>query len=154
MNSLIIYVSFHHGNTEKIARAMADELEANLTTPEEVSTSRLMRFNLIGFGSGIYHGKHHKRLLTFVKTLPKVDEKKAFIFSTSGLRRIPLLHDFNKPLQKLLIKKGFKIRGSFSCRGYDTYGILKLLGGIHKGRPNQEDLANARGFVKDLISNN
>lgn len=147
---LIIYISIHHHNTEKVANVIARVLDADLFKPNEVSQDIIPRYGLIGFGSGIYYGKHHRNLLSFVENLSKMDGRKAFIFSTSGLRRIPLFHDFNKPLEEKLRKKGFMVIGNFSCRGFTTHGPFKLLGGINKGHPNENDLAKAEAFAKKL----
>ena len=146
----MIYVSVHHGNTERVAVAMAKILDADLAQVKQVDTNMLERYDLIGFGSGIYFGKHHESLLDFVDKLSVVRNRKAFIFSTSGLRKIPLVHDFDKPLRKKLQRKGFDIIGDFSCRGLDTYRATKLVGGVNKGRPNAEDLKRAEDFARDL----
>lgn len=150
LNTIIIYISIHHGNTEKIAKAMAEPLKATLVKPHKVDISDLPTYHLLGFGSGIYHGKHHDSLLQLVSELPVMQGKKAFIFSTSGLRKIPFFHAFHKPLRKKLRAKKFELVGDFSCRGYDTYGFLQYLGGIQKGRPNQKDITKARKFAESL----
>ena len=31
----------------------------------------------------------------------------------------------------------------FGCKGYDTFGPFKLVGGIAKDHPNEEDMKNA-----------
>ena len=146
----MVYVSVHHGNTEKVAKAMADILDADLVQVKQVDAITLERYDLIGFGSGIYFGKHHEGILDFVDKLPVLNNKKAFIFSTSGLRKIPLVHDFDKPLRKRLERKGFDIVGEFSCRGLDTYRATRLVGGVNKGRPNAGDLKEAEDFAKSL----
>jgi flavodoxin len=150
MKALIIYISVHHGNTERVAKVMASILEAALLQVKQADANMLEQYDLIGFGSGIYFGKHHKSLLDFVETLPMFEHKKAFIFSTSGLRRIWLVHDFDKPLEDRLLRKGFDIIGKFSCRGLDTYRATKLVGGINKGRPNARDLQQAEDFARGL----
>jgi Flavodoxins len=76
MKTLIIYISIHHGNTEKVAKAMTEVLNAKLVKPYEVDTTTLSRYDLIGFGSGIYFGKHHENLLRFVDSLPMQENKK------------------------------------------------------------------------------
>jgi flavodoxin len=88
--------------------------------------------------------------LDFVERLPTLENKKAFIFSTSGLGKIRFFHDFDKPLIEKLQRKGFDIVGEFSCRGYDTYRITKLVGGINRGRPNAQDLQQAEDFARAL----
>jgi len=150
MKALMIHISVHHGNTERVAVTMAKILDADLVQGNQVDTNMLERYDLIGFGSGIYFGKHHERLLDFVDKLPVVKNRKAFIFSTSGLRKIPFVHDFDKPLRKKLQRKGFDITGEFSCRGLDTYRATKLVGGINKGRPDANDLKQAEDFARGL----
>ncbi|MFX0097110.1 MAG: flavodoxin family protein [Candidatus Hodarchaeota archaeon] len=148
--SLIIYKSVFHGNTEKVAKAMAEVLNAELVEPHEIGADNLLKYDLIGLGSGIYNIKHHEDVLNFVDELPKMEGKKAFIFSTSGLRSIRIFHSFNKHLEKRLLEKGFNIIGKFSCRGYDNNGLLRLIGGINRGRPNENDLEKARRFARNL----
>ena len=147
MENLIIYVSIHHGNTEKVAKAMAEILSAELVKPDDVDITALSKYDLIGFGSGIYFGKHHKSLLSLVDKLPVLKNKKAFIFYTSGGDK----SDSDRELREKLLAKGFDIIGAFSCPGWDTWGPLRLFGGIYQGRPNKEDLEKARNFAKDLL---
>jgi flavodoxin len=150
LKALIIYISVHHGNTEKVAKVMANILDATLLQVKQADANMLEQYDLIGFGSGIYFGKHHESLLDFVDKLPVLTNKKVFIFSTSGLRKIPFVHNFDKPLRKKLQRKGFDIIGEFSCRGLDTYRATKLVGGVNKGRPNAEDLRKAEDFASGL----
>ena len=154
MKALLIYVSVHHCNTEKVARSMANVLDAELVQPKQADAVRLEQYDLIGFGSGVYFGRHHASLLDFVDRLPMVRDKKAFIFSTSGLRKIPFVHDFDRPLKERLRRKGFDVIGEFSCRGYDTSRAAMILGGINRGRPNARDLQQAddlAGRLKDTL---
>jgi len=150
MKTLIIYVSIHHGNTEKVAKVMANVLDANLLPVERADTGMLEQYDLIGFGSGIYFGEHHESLLSFADRLPTFRSKKVFIFSTSGLRKIRFVHNFDEPLMKRLQQKGFDIIGEFSCRGFDTYRATKLVGGINRGRPDARDLEEAEDFARSL----
>jgi flavodoxin len=154
VKTLIIFLSIHHGNTEKIARVMGKALKGELLKPREVDLNTLFEYDLIGFGSGIYFGKYHKSLLNFIDELPVMKNKKMFIFSTSGVKngilQWPYGSDFNKAIKEKLLKKNFDIIGEFSCRGFDTVGPFKLVGGISKGRPNEKDLKRAENFVKNL----
>lgn len=129
---------------------MANVLSADLLRVEQVDINVLAEYDLIGFGSGIYFGKYHKGLLELVDKLPRVENKEAFIFSTSGLRKMRFIHDFDKPLKEKLLEKGFNIIGEFSCRGFDTSRAAKIVGGINKGRPNAKDLKQAEDFAKSL----
>jgi flavodoxin len=150
MKALIIYISVHHGNTEKVAKVMADILDADLLQVKQADANMLGQYDLIGFGSGIYFGKHHESLLAFVDKLPLLRNKKAFIFSTSGLRKIWFIHNFDKPLKEKLQRKGFDIIGEFSCRGFDTSRAAMIIGGINKDRPDARDLQQAEDFAKGL----
>ena len=150
MQTIIIYISVHHGNTEKVAKVMADILDADLLQMKQVDVSMLEKYDLIGFGSGIYFGKHHESLLAFVDKLPMLRNKKAFIFSTSGLRKIWFIHNFDKSLKEKLQRKGFDIIGEFSCRGFDTSRAAMIIGGINKDRPNARDLQQAEDFARGL----
>lgn len=109
-----------------------------------------MGYDLIGFGSGIYYHKHHKSLLNLADKLPVVKNKKAFIFSTSGVKQGGFFNRFDRPLKEKLLEKGFDIIGEFSCRGFDTVGPFKLVGGISKGRPNEKDFKKAENFARGL----
>ena len=53
-----------------------------------------------------------------------------------------------------LQQKGFEVIGEFGCLGFDTFALTKLVGGINKGRPNQEYLQKAEDFDKDLMNKN
>jgi len=146
---LILYFSFHHQNTEKIAQAMAEVLEADLVKANEAKPEDILNYELIGFGSGIYFWKHHKILFELMEKINLTQNKKAFIFSTSGA---PMGTRFHKNLRERLIKKGFEIIGEFNCLGWDTFGPLKLFGGINKGRPTELDIEKAKEFAKNLIN--
>ncbi len=158
MKTLIIYTSIHHGNTEKIAKAMAEILDAKLIKPREVDIDSLSEYDLIGFGSGIYFGKHHNNLLKYIDKLPNLKGKKVFIFSTSGVSNAGnFIHNirhrvshFHIPLREKLVKKGFVTVGEFTCKGFDTVGPFKLIGGISKNRPNRKDLKKAIDFAEKL----
>jgi len=40
--------------------------------------------------------------------------------------------------------------GSYGCRGYDTYGPFKLVGGIAKGHPTEEEIDGAVAFYNKI----
>jgi flavodoxin len=153
MKTAIVFVSIHHGNTERVAKEIADVLEAKLLKPDEATEDVLSGFDLLGFGSGIYYSKHHKNLLKLIDKLPVVKNKKAFIFSTSGVsdRLVEKnLAKNHKAIKSKLTEKGFDVVDEFSCCGFMTWAYYKLLGGRNKGRPNQDDLKRARSFALNM----
>jgi flavodoxin len=149
MKTLVICFSYHHKNTAKIALAIAGVLNAEIKTPQEINPNGLSEYDLIGFGSGIYFGKHHKSLLELADKLPQVTNKKAFIFSTSG--QTGRTARFHKQLREKLQTKGFEIVGEFNCAGFDTYGLMKIVGGVSKNHPNKDDIKQAEAFAQSLI---
>ena len=146
MKTLIIYYSKHHRNTQKVAEVMADAIGADVMGYDLVDPDNLLKYDLIGFGSGIYHNKPGEELVSFINELKNVENKKAFVFTTSGRGK----ESFNHLLKQLLSEKGFEIVREFACKGFDTYGLLKIFGGINKGRPNEEDLKKAEQFANTL----
>ena len=146
MKTLIVYASVHHKNTEKVAKVMAEVLGADLVPIGQAQPETLTAYDLIGFGSGIYYGKVHTTLLQFAEALLPVSGKHAFIFTTSGDGKV----ERQVAIKELLEKRGFSIVGNFSCKAWNTWGPLKLTGGINKGRPNEKDLEEARIFARGL----
>ncbi|WP_280471457.1 hypothetical protein [Nocardia cyriacigeorgica] len=47
-------------------------------------------------------------------------------------------------------QKGFDVVDTFTCRGFDTWLPLRIVGGIQKGHPDEDDLLAARTFAADL----
>ncbi len=152
MKSLLVLFSYHHKNTKKIANVFAKVLDAQIKTPQQINPEELQEYSLVGFGSGIYDGKHHKVLLDLADKLPQVTNRKAFIFSTSGVtkKNQPKIHSL---LKQKLQSKGYMIVDEFNCAGFNTNHVLKLIGGIQKGIPNAEDLKQAEEFAQNLKQN-
>jgi flavodoxin len=73
----------------------------------------------------------------------------AFIFSTSGLSFLASF--WHAPLKAKLTQKGFDVIAEFHCRGFDTWGPLRLVGGINKSHPDQHDLERADFFAHRLL---
>ncbi len=156
MESLLVLYSYHNHNTEKIANVFAQVLDAEIKTPQQIDPRDLEAYNLIGFGSGIYDGKHHKTLLALADRLAPVTDRKAFIFSTCGVPAIGMTEEIivenHALLKEKLQSKGYVIVDEFSCVGWNTNSFLKLAGGINKGRPNAQDLKRAEEFAQKLTS--
>ena len=153
MKSLLIVFSYHHKNTEKIAKVFADVLGAPIKTPQQTNPEELNQYDLVGFGAGIDSGKHYKVLLDFADKLPQVDSKKAFIFSTAGITGKKKLTKDHSTLRKKLNAKGYIIVDEFQCKGFNTNSFLKVFGGMNKDRPNAEDLKHAEEFAQNLKQN-
>ncbi len=143
MRKAIVYTSVHHGNTEKLVKRIAEECRVDLIDAIKQMNVDLNDYDIIGFASGIYYSKFHKSILKFIeKNL--ADDKKVFLICTYGGSA-----NF-KSIEQILNKKHASVVGKFGCKGYDTFGPFKLVGGIAKGHPDEEDMKNAVDFVKRL----
>lgn len=150
---LIITYSYHHGNTAKIAQVFSEAFHAEMKTPKEVVLAELQNYDLIAFGAGIDSGGHYKPLLDLADQLPQVDKKESIIFSTSAVQGERKVNKDHTLLRQKLESKGYIVIGEFSCKGFNTNLFLKYLGGMNKGRPNSQDLQNAREFALSLLAN-
>jgi len=149
MKVLIVYHSVHHGNTRVIAEALATTLLAGCREVGQVQPQDLRGYDLIGFGSGIYSGRHHPSLIRLAERMHPSPGQRVFIFSTAGL---PFLSKrWHRALRTALAVHGVPICGEFCTAGFDTYAILGMLGGIHRGRPDQRDVDRAVAFARGLI---
>ena len=152
MTTLIVCVSVSHGNTRKVAEAIGRQLGAEVHEPEQVAAADAARYDVLGLGSGVYGMTFHPRLWRFVRSLPKADDKPVFLFATSGGPALwwspaALL------LRRLLGAKGYRVIGAWSCRGFDTWAPLRLVGGLNKGRPAETDLQRAAAFAAEVDRN-
>jgi flavodoxin len=152
--ALLVVYSYHHKNTETIAKAFAQVLDATIVNPQEVRPTELGGYDLVGFGSGIDSGKHYAPLLDLADRLPQVANRKAFIFSTCGVPAFGFSQGFvlknHTALRDKLLSKGYKIVDEFGCVGWNTNSFLRFFGGLNKGRPNAEDLKRAEEFARNL----
>ena len=148
----IIYYSHHHGNTKKVLDAIAKaDSEVCLVdvaiAPELIASGELdlAACERIGLASGIYYSKFAKQLMVFA--LEKIPpESKVFLIATAGNP----MDGFFRELRELLTAKGCEIIGQFICPGFDTFGPFKLVGGLKKGRPDEEDLDAAVEWYEGL----
>jgi flavodoxin len=88
--------------------------------------------------------------MDLISKMPNVTNKKAFVFSTSGQGKM----EYNNYAKQLLRDKGFEVIGNFACKGFDTYGPFKLIGGIAKNRPNENDMEMAKYFARKFLVEN
>ncbi len=126
---------------------MASVLGAECASPVECPYSRLAGCDILGVGSGSYYGRIHEELLEWVHGLPEAGGGKfpIFIFTTSGLPFPAKL--WHRPLKKSFAGKGYEVIGEFACRGFDTWGPLRLTGGLNWRHPNERDLQRTRAAV-------
>lgn len=145
MKAAVCYYSRHHGNTRKVLEAMAGEGEVDLIDVTARQAVCLEGYDCIGFASGIYFGKVHDGILAFARQYLPCGKPVFFVCTYGGAKG-----SATKTLSEIAREKGCPVLGEFGCKGYDTFGPFKLVGGIAKGHPNARDLENARSFYRDL----
>lgn len=147
MKTAIIYYSKHHGNTKQLLDALqaASTDEITLLNVLETSAADLEPYDLIGFASGIYYSKFQKKVLEFAQACTP-NSKKVFFLYAYGVEK----PNYTKAIRDALAGKNAEILGEYGCLGFNTFGPFKLIGGIAKGRPNEEDLADAVKFFEGI----
>lgn len=145
MKTAICYYSRHHGNTLKVLQAMAEEGDVDLIDVTTRQAVQLEGYDCVGFASGVYFGKFHEGVTAFVRQYLPLG-KPVFFVCTYGAAK----GNGFKKLTSIAGEKGCPVLGTFGCRGYDTFGPWKLVGGIAKGHPNARDLDKARAFYREI----
>ena len=155
VKSLVIVFSYHHGNTLKVAHAIARILSAEVKTPQQVDPEKLRDYGLVGFGSGIYSATFGPSVLSLAGRLPPVAGKNAFLFSTYGAPAFIANREFveknHDQIREKIRMKGYTVVGEFGCPGWNTNSFLKYFGGLNRGRPDADDLKNAETFARDIM---
>ena len=88
-------------------------------------------------------GKFHQTVLNFASVNLPANKKVFYICTYGGSAAY-------KSIEEVTASKHAVNIGYFGCKGYDTFGPFKLLGGIAKGHPDEKDIANAVAFYKKL----
>ena len=145
MKTAIIYVSTHHGNTKKLADAIAAKNEITLIDATRDKTVDLSGYDRIGLASGIAYGKFYPQMLKFMEeNLP--EGKKVFFLYTYGAKR----KGYSDAAKGIVLGKKAEVLGEYSCPGFDTFGPFKVIGGIAKGHPAEDEIAGAVSFYDSL----
>ena len=146
MRPLIVYYS-KTGNTVAVAETIAAELEADLFRAEDFNDSQFSGRLLVGLGSGIYNTRPARQVLDLISKIPK--GSRVFVFFTSGFVNKFLIRLYISRFRKRLEKQGLELVGVWHAPGHDKYPPLKWAN-IQRGRPDADDLENARAFAASL----
>lgn len=145
MKTAIVYASVHHGNTKKLVEAIAAQAEGvTLVDAAKTKEIDLKDYDVIGFASGIYYSKFHQSVLNFA-SVNMPEYKNTFFICTYGGK--PSYDSILQAVQE----KAVHILGTYGCKGYDTFGPFKLIGGVAKGHPTQEEVEKAVDFYQEVM---
>jgi len=145
-NIVIICETLYHGNTVKLANAMAKTLNCKVIGFEQALHNDLSKYDIVGLGSGIYFTAHHPKLIEVTKRLTQ--KQNVFVFSTHGA---PIVGKYHNTIKAALIENNVPLIGEFSCRGYDCTGPYIIIGGGNVGRPNERDCRRAQKFARRIL---
>lgn len=124
------------GNTEKIAKAIAEELGVAAVTIDQTLEEKA---DLLFLGCSYYAFDMDPNVKAFLKE-NKDKIGKLACFGTSAMMK-----SMKKPLKKVTNEAGIAVaEEEFHCKG--------SFGPVNKGRPNEQDLETARKFAADLVN--
>jgi flavodoxin/ferredoxin len=149
MQVTLVYFS-QTGNTRQAAYAMASgfhdlghsvrTIPLKKATPEDAAAT-----DLLGVGSPCFTGQAPTPVKDFLRALPRLEKRPAFVFATSGGAPGKVLWDLTRPLRH----KGADVVGGTLVRG-ECFHPAPCFFGRYPGRPNADDLARARRFAVEL----
>lgn len=153
MKALVIYCSQYKKNTEKIAGVFAEKANCDLINIKDIGEINIEKYNVIGFGSGVYRESLSPKLFRLVEKL-NLEGKNVFVFSTSGVG----MKFYNNSLIRLLESKGAIVKGSFACKGnfiaseFTDKKIFNIIGKLSQGHPNDRDIKEAERFIMRVMN--
>ena len=145
MKVLVIYGSHHHGSTKKLVEAIAERHPVDMVGAQAQEKVEWDDYDLIGFASGIDFGKFYPAVTDKAKRLP--EGKAVFALYTCAKDSAR----YGDEILKIAAERNCIPCGKFGCRGYNTYGPWKLIGGMYKGHPNVQEQEAALHFFEELL---
>ena len=150
MRTVIVYRSYHHGNTKKLIDAIvAAHPEVDLIDVDGLGkkeTPDLSGYQLVGYASGIYYGKFDKTVMRVASETMR-DGDFIFTICTYGSKD----NGFSQDIQNLCKLHQAAYVGGYGCNGYDSYGPFKLVGGLQEKHPTDLEIEAAAAFYDALL---
>jgi flavodoxin len=137
MAGISVFVDSKGGNTRRVADAIAEELGVK---SNGVRTSPLDDAKILFLGSGTYGSRPGEAMTKFIEA-GNFTGRRVALFGTSmnpaGARKMIAA------MEDAVTRKGATVLGRYHCRG-------KFLV-FNRGRPNMEDLDNAKKFAREML---
>ena len=171
MNVVVNYLS-ESGNTETVAKAICEEViaqggNADLKPLEALTPEMVASYNCIFMGSPLHSGSLAAPVKECLNVLKATSGQQMAGFITHMAPAYPEqdMDAFAAPMKAACREKGIEYKGCFDCQGFLSESMH---GPVQKklnmddaqwaemvnqmtGRPNQDDLANPKAFVKGLF---
>ena len=144
MKTLLVCESTHHGNTRKLVNAITETYPVDVIDAAATDSIDCSGYDCIGFASGIAFGNFYKKITSLAAELPA--GKKVFFLYTCGKEN----GSYDTSIREIAEARGCTVLGKYSCKGFDTFGPLKLLGGLNKNHPDADEIRKAVEFYEDI----
>ncbi|MBL7177134.1 MAG: flavodoxin [Desulfobacteraceae bacterium] len=171
MKVLVTYFS-QSGNTEKIARGICEEAsqghDAELKKLEDVGAGDVAGYDFIFIGSPLHASNLAGPVKEFLGSIQAGSGQKMAGFITHFAPAYPdqAMDGFTEPIKTACQEKGMEYKGCFDCQGALTESLHEMVKNNQKltdeqwegmvkqmtGRPNEEDVANAKAFAKEVLA--
>ena len=151
MRTIILYASRHHGNTKKLVDAIVeahpeiDTLDVKALGKNEYPN--LHEYHLIGVATGIYYSEIDKDMARVLTNVLQPQDKVFGLMTYGGKNKW-----YGKDIDGICRMRQAIFMGVYGCPGFDTFGPYKFVGGMNKGRPNQEDIDGAVEFYDKFLA--
>ncbi|MBQ3729279.1 MAG: flavodoxin [Spirochaetales bacterium] len=124
------------GNTKRLAEALAQEIGAEALSIDNPVTEQV---DILFLGNSYYAFTIDPEVRAFVQSLDKDKVGRIVNFGSAAM-----LNSTYKKIKAVADKVGVPVdEREFHCKGEFK--------GIHKGRPNEEDLKAVREFAKKIV---
>ncbi len=134
MNVAVRYYT-RSGNTEKLAKAVAEQLNVEAKTVENSLDEKV---DILFLGCSYYAFDMDAEVKRFLKE-NKDNIGKIVCFGTSAM-----MNSMKKPMKKVTDEIGITVADEeFHCRG--SFGLA------HKGRPNADDIEKIKEFAAGVV---
>ena len=144
--AVIVYASTHHGNTRKLVDAISQKYTITKIDAAVQTQADLSGYDVIGFASGIDFGRFYAPVESFLRNSLPENKPVFFLYTCAMLRE-----GFTNAIREEALKKNAVFLGEYGCRGFNTYGPWKLIGGMNKGHPTAEEIIGAVRFFEHMI---
>lgn len=106
----------------------------------------LEEYDFIGFASGICFSRFYEKITACVQEKLPIGKQVFFLYTCANNSK-----DFSENIKQIAIEKGCNVMGTYGCKGFNTYGPFKIVGGINKKHPSQSEIEGAITFFENCI---
>lgn len=150
MKALVIYQSKRTNNTKLVIDALAKRHpHFEVVTIKDAMKSALdyNAYDLVVLASGIYFGYPDKNIRKIASTqLSK--QQPVFSILTHGSNSDHYKDKWTAALEEM----GLNSLGAATCQGHYDFGPFKLVGGMHVGHPNEEEIGRVLDAFDEAIN--